>query len=230
MIFRGLQKTTLIDYPGHVAATFFVDKCNFRCPYCHNPRLVFETETNEITEEEALEFLEKRKKLIDGICVTGGEPTLHPGLKFFFQKAKGIGLKIKLDSNGTNPGFLKELIEEGLVDFVAMDVKAPLEKYGKATGVKADTGAVKESIELLKKGKVDYEFRATVVPGIIELEDIPKMGKLVEGAKKFVFQQFVSGLPVVSKEFESKSPYPLETLKEMKKEMEKFVEKVKIRA
>ena len=230
MIFRGLQKTTLIDYPGHIASTFFVDKCNFRCPFCHNPLLVFEKEENEISEKEALEFLEKRKRYIEGICITGGEPTLHPGLKFFIRQVKDLGLKVKLDSNGTSPALLKELIDEKLVDYIAMDIKAPLEKYDLATNVHTDLEAIKKSIELLKEGRVAYEFRATIVPGIIKPEDIKKMGELLKGADKFAFQQFSNHGPLVDQKFEKLNPYPLETLKEMAKEMEKYVKKVELRA
>jgi len=230
MIFRGLQKTTLIDFPGKVASTLFVDKCNFRCGYCQNPSLVFEREENEISEREALDFLKERKKYLDGVCITGGEPTLHPGLKHFIGKVKNLGLLVKLDTNGTNPKMLKELIEEKLVDFVAMDIKNPLEKYDLATNVRVDISAVKESIELLKLGKVDYEFRSTIVPGITQKEDIPKIGILLRGAKKFVLQQFMNDVPLVDEKFRNVTPYPETELKEMKKELEKFIELVELRA
>jgi len=229
MIFRGIQKTTLIDYPGHVATTLFLDKCNFRCPFCHNPLLVFEKEENEISEKEVMEFLKRRKKYLDGVCITGGEPTLHAGLKFFIIQVRELGLKIKLDTNGTNPKLLKELIEENLLDYIAMDLKAPLEKYDLATNVHVDKQAVKESIDLLLEGKVDYEFRTTVVPGIIEPEDIKVMGELVKGAKKFSLQQFINSVPLVDEKFMKVNPYPVETLKEMKKELEKFVSAVELR-
>lgn len=230
MIFRGLQKTTLIDYPEHIAATLFVDKCNFRCPFCQNPSLVFEKEENEISEKEVLEFLKSRREYLEGVCITGGEPTLHGGLKFFIRQVKELGLKVKLDTNGTNPTLLRELIEEKLVDYIAMDVKASLEKYDLATNVNADIGAIRESIELLKEGRVDYEFRTTVVPTIIEMDDIEKIGELVKGAKLFVLQQFVNDVPLVDEKFRDIQPYSKETLEEMKKIMEKFVEKVEIRA
>lgn len=230
MIFRGLQKTTLIDYPGHIAATLFVDKCNFRCPYCQNPQLVFEETGEKITEKEVLEFLKKRKKYLEGICITGGEPTLHPELNYFARRVKDLGLKVKVDTNGTNPKMLRELIEENLVDYVSMDVKAPLEKYEKAVRVHADTNAIKESIELLKESRVNYEFRLTVVPTITQMEDIEKIGKLVKGAKLFVLQQFENDVPLVDEKFQKIKPYSKKKLEEMKKVMEKFVEKVKVKA
>jgi len=229
MIFRGLQKTTLIDYPGHVAATLFVDKCNFRCGFCQNPLLVFEKEENEISEKQALEFLAERKKYIEGLCITGGEPLLHPGLKFFARQVKGLGLKVKLDTNGTSPALLRELVEEKLVDYIAMDIKAAPGKYNKAANVEVDLGAVKESIALLLEGKADYEFRTTVVPTIIQKEDIPEIGEMVGGARLFALQQFVNSIPLVDEKFQEMPPYPKETLLEMAKEMEKYVDKVEVR-
>jgi len=229
MIFRGIQKTTLIDFPGKVAATLFVDKCNFRCGYCQNPDLVLEREENELSEKEVFEFLESRKKYLDGVCITGGEPTLHPGLKHFIGKVKALGLLVKLDTNGTNPKMLKELINEKLVDFAAMDIKNPLEKYDLAANVHVDINAVKESIELLKQGKVDYEFRTTIVPGITEREDIKKIGELLKGAKRFAVQQFMNDVPLVDKKFCHIVPYSETELKEMKKELEEFIELVELR-
>jgi len=229
MIFHGLQKTTLIDYPGEVACTLFVDKCNFRCPYCQNPALVLEKAEEALSENEALEFLRKRKKVLDGVCVTGGEPLLYAGLKPFLQRVKGLGYKVKVDTNGTNPKMLRELIDGKLVDYVAMDIKAPIEKYDNATKVIADKNAVKESVELLKEGRVEYEFRCTVVPGIVEKEDIEEMGKWLSGAKAFYLQQFVNSVPLLDEKFQSVQPYFPADLKEMKKAMEKYIEKVEIR-
>lgn len=230
MIFRGLQKTTLIDYPGKVACTLFVDKCNFRCPFCQNVLLVLEKETNVITEQEVLAFLKKRKKVLQGVCITGGEPTLHSELKEFLPKAKALGYKIKLDTNGSMPAFVKELIDAELIDYVAMDVKAPLEKYDLASGVHVNKEAIGESISLLLEARVDYEFRTTVVPTIIELEDMHKIGKLIKGAKAYYLQQFVNDVPLLNPEFEKISPYPKETLQEMADIIKPYVKKVGIRA
>ncbi len=229
MIFHGLQKTTLIDFPGEIACTLFVDKCNFRCPYCQNPLLVLEQAKEALSESEVLEFLRKRKKVLDGVCVTGGEPTLYAGLKPFFRRVKELGYKIKLDTNGTNPRMVRELIEEKLVDYVAMDIKAPLEKYDKATNSIVNKNAIKESIEILKEGKTGYEFRTTVVPKILEPEDFEEIGKMLKGAKAFYLQQFVNSVPLLDKEFQSIDPFPDRVLEQIKKTMQKYVEKVEIR-
>lgn len=230
MIFRGLQKTTLVDYPGLVACTLFVDKCNFRCPFCQNATLVLEEEKNVISEREVLEFLNKRKKVLQGICITGGEPTLHTELKEFLPKAKELGYKIKLDTNGSRPDFVRELIDSKLIDYVAMDIKAPLEKYDLAAGVKVNKEAIKESISLLLEGRIDYEFRTTVVPTIIELEDMPKIGELIKGAKAYYLQQFVNTVPLLDPEFEKIMPYSKETLQKMAEMVKPYVKKVGIRA
>ncbi len=229
MIFRGLQKTTLIDYPNEVACTLFVDKCNFRCPYCQNPSLVLEEAEESISEREVLEFLRKRKNVLDAVCITGGEPTLHSGLKHFIQRVKELGYKVKLDTNGTNPGMLRELIEEKLADYIAMDIKAPIEKYDKAANVIVDKEAVQKSVELLKSSGIDYEFRTTVVPGILEKKDFEKMGKWLKGAKAFYLQQFEKDAPLLDPRFQKVRSYSSEELEEMKKIMEKYVERVEIR-
>ncbi|MEM0360597.1 MAG: anaerobic ribonucleoside-triphosphate reductase activating protein [Candidatus Diapherotrites archaeon] len=229
MIFRGIQKTTLIDYPHHIATTLFVDKCNFRCGFCQNPLLVLEKEKREISEKEALEFLKNRKKYIEGVCITGGEPTVHGGLKFFATQVKELGLKVKIDTNGTNPALLRELISEKKVDYIAMDIKAPLEKYDSVANVHVDIEAVKESIAILKEGKVDYEFRTTVVPPIICLEDIEKIGIMVQGAKFFALQQFVNDVPLLDEKFQEIKPYPVEVLKGMAKMLEKYVKRTEVR-
>jgi pyruvate formate lyase activating enzyme len=230
MIFRGLQKTTLVDYPGKVACTLFVDKCNFRCPFCQNATLVLEKEKNAITEQEILEFLKMRRKVLQGVCITGGEPTLHSELKEFLPKVKALGYKIKLDTNGSMPAFVRELIDAKLIDYIAMDIKAPLEKYEIAAGVKVNKEAIKETIALLLEEKVDYEFRTTVVPTIVELEDMHRIGELIKGAKAYYLQQFVNNVPLLNPEFEKISPYPKETLQEMADVIKPYVKKVGIRA
>ena len=166
---------------------------------------------------------------MQGICITGGETTLHPELKDFFPKAKALGYKIKLDTNGTTPDFLNRLIEEKLIDYVAMDVKAPIEKYDIAAGVHVNKDAIRKSISLLLKGKVDYEFRTTVVPTIVELEDMHKIGELIKGAKAYYLQQFMNDVPLLNPEFEKIAPYPREMLQKMAEIMKGYVEKVGIR-
>ena len=188
---KGLEKNSLIDYPGKVSAVVFLSGCNFRCPFCHNRDLVLNPEGMEsILENEILDFLEKRKKWLDGAVVTGGEPTIHPDLPEFLKKLKGLGYPVKLDTNGTNPQMLREIMERGLVDYIAMDLKAPLEKYEKSSGVKVETEKIRESMELIIASGIGHEFRSTVLPKLHTKEDVQEMARLVKGASKLYLQQF----------------------------------------
>ena len=192
MLLGGLQKTTLIDFPGRVACTVFTVGCNFRCPFCHNKDLVVlrdykNKRIDRVEEEEFFEFLKKRKKLLDGVCITGGEPTLQQDLIEFCQKIKKLDLEVKLDTNGSNPSMLERLIERELVDFIAMDVKTTFSEYGKAVGINVSTqergngrfwiGDIKQSIKLILKSSIEYEFRTTVVPGIHNKKNLVKLAR-----------------------------------------------------
>ena len=188
----GLQKLTLLDYPGKTACTVFLPGCNFRCPYCHNGGLVLpDSREPGIPEEEFFAYLEKRIRILDGVCVAGGEPLLQEGILPFLKKIKSMGYQVKLDTNGTSPQLLKEACEEGLVDYVAMDIKQAPEHYEKAVGItKPPMETVKESISYLLSGKVDYEFRTTLVKGIHETEDVIRICDWIEGAKIWYLQNF----------------------------------------
>jgi pyruvate formate lyase activating enzyme len=224
VVFGGVQKVSLIDYPDNVAMVFFTVGCNFRCPFCHNPDLIFNAPyTFDI--DKALEMIKVRKNLINSIVITGGEPTIHKDLPFFIKKVKEMGLKVKLDSNGSSPSMLKECIEELDVDYIAMDVKTSLEKY-KMVGYK-DVNNIKESINLIKEKAKDYEFRVTLAPGIINLEDLKEVGELVKGAKKFYLQQFRQG-DNLDKEF-NPTPYTFEQIDLFKEILSHYVEKVELR-
>jgi len=191
MLFGGLQKTTLVDYPGKIAATVFTIGCNFRCPYCHNPELVLPSLTQmqpKLTEEEILDFLAEKNKFLEALCITGGEPTLNPDLKDFIKKVKALGYLVKLDTNGSLPKVLKDLIDNRLVDYVAMDIKAPPEKYNLLTLGDISIEKIQESIDILKKGKVDYEFRTTVAPILLEEEDILKIANWIKPAKTYFYK------------------------------------------
>ncbi len=193
LVFNGIQKTTLVDFPGQVACTLFLPKCNFRCPYCYNSALVFEQDTGvKITEQEAFDFLESRKNLLDGVCVTGGEPSLHAELPDFFRKLKEKGFLVKLDTNGSNPQVLKKLFDEKLVDYVAMDIKAPLEKYPEVCNASVDLKAIAESVKLIRESGINYEFRTTVLPKFIGKDDLLAIGKWLNGSKLYALQQFFS--------------------------------------
>jgi len=188
---KGLEKASLIDYPGKVSAVVFLAGCNFRCPFCQNRDLVLEPEKLEsIPEKEILDFLKERKKWLDGVCVTGGEPLLWKDLPDFLGRIKGLGYLVKLDTNGTSPKMLRELIERGLVDFIAMDIKGPLEKYEKFSGAEADKQKIRESIKLIINSGIEHEFRSTVLPALHTKEDVEEMARMVKGARKFYLQQF----------------------------------------
>ncbi len=191
----GLQKTTLIDYPGKVACTVFCVGCNFRCPWCYNPELVLPREIKKhpkIIESEFFKFLKSRKGLIEGVVISGGEPTIHKDLSQLCKKIKKIGFSVKLDTNGSNPKMLKKLINNKLVDYVAMDVKAPLnsQKYNKAVGKKINLKKLMESIKIIKESGVNYEFRTTLVPSINNLDDIVEIAKEIFPAKRYFLQNF----------------------------------------
>lgn len=196
MLIRGLNKTTLLDYPGCVAATVFVGGCNFRCPFCQNSGLVLEPSAGEIiSEEEILAFLKKRKNVLKGVCITGGEPTLQEDLPDFICQVRNLGYRIKLDTNGYRPEILKRLLEERLLDYVAMDIKNSPDKYAETAGLNyADTGVnlekINESIELLLCGTVEYEFRTTVVKELHTIEDTIKIGEWIRGCRAYFLQKF----------------------------------------
>lgn len=178
----GLIKFTLIDYPGHVAAVVFTQGCNFRCRYCHNPELVYPHLLQEsMPKEDVLSFLRKRKGTLEGVVITGGEPTMHLGLMDFMAEIKALGYKIKLDTNGTKPEVLQEAIERQLVDFVAMDLKAPLEKYSLITGVEFDPKIIQRSMDIIVASGLPYEFRTTYDKEVLTEEDIQALSNSVQG-------------------------------------------------
>ncbi len=225
---KGFIETSLIDWDGKIVSVIFLPGCNFRCPYCQNMGLIDHPERyKSIPEEKVFQYLESHKEFIDGVCITGGEPTLqkNAGLTEFIKRLKKDGFLVKLDTNGTDPAYIKKLISEKLVDFVAMDVKAPLEDYNRATNVKVNTNDVKESIDLLLKGGVDYEFRTTIVPTITGIAELEGMLKLIKGAKKYALQQFE---PEHCEDIELRKLKPVdhETVLKMKKIAEQYVQKV----
>lgn len=240
MVIGGFQKLTLIDFPGRIAATIFLAGCNFRCSFCYNRELVLPKEIKKqpkISEKEFFDFLKERKGLLEGVCLTGGEPTIYKDLPIFIRKIKKLGYLVKLDTNGSNPKMLKKLIDEKLIDYIAMDIKAPLkcqmsnvkcQSYDKATGVKADLKKIKKSIEIIKSSGVDYEFRTTVVPGIHTRENILQIAKDISPAKKYYLQNFRPEKTVDPK-FEKIKPYPQEYLLEIQKAISPFFEICQVR-
>lgn len=188
----GFQKVSLIDYPGRISAVVFTQGCNFRCPFCHNPELVDpERYEDLIPEAEILSFLQRRRGRLDAVVITGGEPTMHPGLVPFIIRLRAMGFQVKLDTNGALPDPIGEMLDRKLLDYVAMDLKAPLERYSEVTKTKTDQQRIQRSISLIMGSGVDYEFRTTAVKSLLSPADIELIGRLIPGAKRFVLQKFV---------------------------------------
>ncbi len=224
MKFSGLQKISLIDYPNKVASVLYTPGCNLRCPFCHNWRIIVDPKPPFLHEAAALKILESRKKYVDAVVVTGGEPTMHKELPKFLAKLKARGFMVKLDTNGFYPEVLEECLP--YVDYVALDVKTCLEKY-KQLGTK-DTAGLMRTVEILKTGKVPYEFRTTAVPEFVTAEDVERIGEMVKGAKTHAFQQFVPQ-DTLDKKFEGIKPYAPETITEFAETMKKYAENVILR-
>jgi pyruvate formate lyase activating enzyme len=231
MIFGGFQKTTLVDYPGKIAATVFTLGCNFRCPYCHNLELVLPElieRQPKISEEEVLNFLKERKGLLEGLCITGGEPTLHYDLISFLEKVKSLGYLVKLDSNGSRPEILKELFEKKLIDYLAMDVKTSLEKYHLVTLNQIPVEDILTSIKLIKDSGIDYEFRTTVAPEIVTKEDILKIVDLIKPARAYYLQIF-KGIKTLDPRFTQLKGLDEEDLKDLIEQIKPFFKECGIR-
>ena len=192
MEIHGFNKTTLLDYPGHVAATVFTGGCNFRCPFCQNGSLVREPESQPlIPEEEALAHLRKRRGILEGVCITGGEPTLERDLREFILKCRVLGYLVKLDTNGYRPEILRELLQEKILDYVAMDIKASPVNYGRAAGCPGcDMDRIRESVSLLQTSGISHEFRTTVVKGIHTVEEFDEIGRFLAGSKAYYLQAY----------------------------------------
>lgn len=228
MKIHGFQKTTLLDYPGHVAATIFVGGCNFRCPFCHNGQLVLDVAGQTvIPEEEVLAYLKKRSGVLEGVCITGGEPTLQDDLAVFIHSLKDLGYLVKLDTNGYRPEMLQSLMQEGLLDYVAMDIKASPEKYSLAAGIGAfKFEQIKESIRLLMESGIPYEFRTTVVKGIHEVEDFDEIGQLLQGCSNYYLQGFRESDTMIGEGFEA---FSQEEMEKMAESARKYIDRVEHR-
>ncbi|RLJ70313.1 pyruvate formate lyase activating enzyme [Hydrogenivirga caldilitoris] len=227
----GIQRFTLIDFPGKVACIVFTQGCNFRCPYCYNRSLVLPEYFEEpIPEDVFFRFLRSRRGLLDGVVITGGEPTVQEDLLNFMENIKSMGFLVKLDTNGSHPEVVKEVIERELVDYIAMDVKAPLRKYKEVIRVEDfDVGNIVRSIHLLMDSGVDYEFRTTVVREQLTPEDILEIGKLIKGAKRYALQKFVVTDTLLNPSFKEKHTYTEEELERIAEGLREYIEEVKVR-
>jgi len=230
MLIGGLEKLTLIDYPGKVAATLFILGCDFSCPFCQNPELVDPKRIKKqplIKEEVFFKFLKSRQGLLDGICLTGGEPLIQPDLIDFIKKIKEQGFLVKLDTNGHQPVKLKKLFQENLLDFVAMDIKSSPEKYEQATAKSVNLKNISKSIQLIKRSAIAYQFRTTAVPGLIDKKEIKKIGQWLKGARFFALQQFRTE-KTLDKSWQKIKPYSEEDLKKMVEILKPYFEKVEL--
>lgn len=215
MIIKGLQKTTLLDFPGRVACTIFTGGCNFRCPFCHNASLVLQpAKVSTIDEDEFFSFLKKRTGILDGVCITGGEPLLQPDIIPFIKKIRELGFSVKLDTNGSRFDLLKQLIDEGLVDYVAMDIKNSPQKYAESIGLDEAVEDIFKSIKYLMSCGIDYEFRTTVVRELHTKEDLTAAAQYIKGAKKYYLQAFKDSGDLISQGF---SAYSEEEMRDLLK-------------
>ena len=227
---KGFQENSLIDWEGKIVSIIFLPLCNFRCPFCHAVELVTGPEVlPTVPLEEVKNYFVKTRGWIDGVVICGGEPTIHSGLPEFIREFKKMGIPVKLDTNGSNPRVLKKLIDENLLDYVAMDIKAPLEKYSEISGVMVKTEEILKSIEILKEEKIDYEFRTTVVPDFLQEADIEEISKLIAGGRYYVLQQFASQ-KTLQPHLTDAPTFSKEELEKMAERSKRYVKKVSVRA
>ena len=228
MLIAGLQKLTLLDFPGHLACTVFLSGCNLRCPFCHNAALVLPRDDTPppITEDELMAFLQKRKGRLQGVCITGGEPTLYPDLPVLLRRVRELGYAVKLDTNGTNPRLLRSILDEGLADYVAMDIKSSPQGYTAVCGGVDVLEHVRQSAQLLMESGVDYEFRTTLAHPLHTKEDLVAIGQWLQGAKRYFLQQFIDSGDLIGHGLTSLS---LEEMEQMRRAVLPYIEHTTLR-
>jgi pyruvate formate lyase activating enzyme len=226
----GFIKTSLLDWDGHVVSSIYLPGCNFLCPFCHNRDMVLHPESlEEVPFPVIADYVRSNSEFLDGVVVTGGEPTMHKDLPHLLRQIKELGTKVKLDTNGTNPRMLRDIIDAGLLDYVAMDLKAPLnERYDDLAGVKVDLDSIKRSIEILETSGIDHEFRTTVVPILLTAQDVESMAAYIGGTKRYALQQFRPG-NTLDPNLNAVKPYSGAALKGMAETAGRYVRKVIIR-
>jgi len=223
----GFEKSTLIDYPDKIACIIYTVGCNFRCPYCHNPELVDET-APEVTLDSIMRFLRKRTDLLDGIVITGGEPTMHDDLPKVCYRIKKMKYLVKLDTNGTRPAMIKNLIDKKLVDYIAMDIKSPIDKYSDIVSRPVFGEAIRQSIKIIMSSGIDYEFRTTVVKSLLTPKDMENIVKEIKGAKRYYLQKF-NDKRILNPQFKNKVTYTDDEFKKFKEKFKKYVKECEIR-
>ncbi len=234
MKIAGFQKLTLIDFPSKLAATVFTAGCNFRCPFCHNPELVLLTEKmdpqeEKVKEEEFFQFLKTRQNKLEGVCITGGEPTIQTNLLKFIKKIKNLGFAVKLDTNGTNPAMLQAAYKKKILDFVAMDIKNSPQNYSKATGIKFDLEKIRESIRLIQNSGINYEFRTTVVPSIHRKADLMAIGQWLKGSQKYALQTYRDNGKILDPALQKKTNYAIMNLEKIASLLKDDFQSVEVR-
>jgi len=233
MEFKGIQKISLIEYPGKIVSVAFVGGCNFRCPFCQNPDLVtgFE-DLPSITEEKVIEYLVSRRKWLDGLAITGGEPTIYEDLPNFMERVRREGFLVEMETNGTNPRMIRDLVKDDVVSYIALDIKAPLiwENYKKAAGIKDKDlfEKVKETVEILSTSNIDYELRTTIVPNLLDEEDIIAIATQIRGAKRYVLQQFRNE-KTLDENYKRVKPYPKKKLERIKAQIQGYFQECEVR-
>lgn len=226
---KGFIETSFLDWKEHLSSVLFTGGCNFRCPFCHNSDLVLKHEQiADITEEHIFGHLRKFRKWIDRVVITGGEPTLHKGLRAFVQRLKQEGLRVKLDTNGSHPEVVKELVEAGLIDYIAMDIKGPTSFYDRWCGTAVNRDKIEESIEFIREGRIDYEFRMTVVPFLHKEADVYEAASRVGGAKRFFIQDFVPR-NTLNPAFAHVRPFSLDRMEKIRKNVAGIIQNAQVR-
>ena len=225
----GMEKLSLSTYPGKICANLIVPGCNFRCPYCNEGKLIFDfIPMPKITEDEVIAFLHPRLGFLDGVALVGGEPTVHRELPAFLERLKSIGSHVKLDTNGSHLGRLAHVLGRKLADYVAMDVKVPLKRYSETVGYRISSEELLDSIQLIRRSGVDYEFRTTVVPGVVNGDDLEEIAKMLMGSKRYVLQGFKPGV-TLSKDFEGVEPYSVAEMRQFVDRVSPYVADVRLR-
>lgn len=226
MIISGFQKLTLLDYPNKLASIVFTQGCNFKCAYCQNSDLLSIKTEGLIDEKEIFDYLEKRKKVLDGVVITGGEPTIQPNLTLFIQRVKDLGLKVKLDTNGSNPEIIKKLLKEDLVDYIAMDIKTDFDKYGDIIKINWNMDNIKKSIKLIKESTIEHEFRTTINKNDHTIEDLRRICEYLGPDENYYIQNFEQSDYVLDKSLKS---FSKDELIRIEKKLKKGFPNVKVR-